>query len=150
MIRSFLAITTGSVSKTTFIDLLYKRIDRIPQTFPPMRVQPFPGLHQYERGFLPPIPCGSEQCSLLISVDSWSKYVAGWKRIPQVVIVPDQTPDYPQLSASAVWRYSFRGLHKEKNLTLLGLDPTGNRRAHYTFGAMSALRPNDILEVIPR
>jgi hypothetical protein len=34
-----------------------------------------------------------ERCSLLVSVDSWSKYVAGWRNIPQLVIVPDQTPD---------------------------------------------------------
>ncbi len=91
-----------------------------------------------------------EQCSLLIAVDSWSKYVAGWKRIPQFVIVPDQTPDYPQLTASEVWRYSFRGLHRDKNLTLLGLDPRGNRRARYTFGSMSALRPEDVLKALPQ
>ncbi|MCX6972657.1 MAG: hypothetical protein NTV93_21240 [Verrucomicrobia bacterium] len=87
-----------------------------------------------------------ERCSLLISVDSWSKYVAGWKDIPQLVIVPDQTPDYPQLTASAVWRHSFRGLHKNKNLTMLGLAPESTKRARYTFGPMSALRPQDVLQ----
>jgi hypothetical protein len=91
-----------------------------------------------------------ERCSLLISVDSWSKYVAGWKHIPQLVIVPDQTPDYPQLTASTVWRHSFRGLHRAKNLTLLGLEPSGNRHARYTFDAMSSLRPEEVLKVIPK
>ncbi|MCX6969372.1 MAG: hypothetical protein NTV93_04350, partial [Verrucomicrobia bacterium] len=90
-----------------------------------------------------------ERCSLLISVDSWSKYVAGWKNIPQLVIVPDQTSDYPQLTASAVWRHSFRGLHKNKNLTLLGLAPQSTKQARYTFGPISALRPGDVLRSLP-
>jgi hypothetical protein len=90
-----------------------------------------------------------ERCSLLVSVDSWSKYVAGWKNIPQLVIVPDQTPDYPQLTASAVWRHSFRGLHKNKSLELLGLAPETTKRARYTFGPMSSLRPQDVLRSLP-
>lgn len=90
-----------------------------------------------------------ERCSLLISVDSWSKYVAGWKSIPQLVIVPDQTPDYPQLTASAVWRHSFRGLHKNKNLKLLGLAPESMKRARYTFGPTTALRPQDVMQSLP-
>lgn len=90
-----------------------------------------------------------ERCSFLVSVDSWSKYVAGWKNIPQLVIVPDQTPDYPQLTASAVWRHSFRGLHKNKNLTLLGLASGGTKRAQYTFGGMNNLRPQDVLQALP-
>ena len=90
-----------------------------------------------------------EQCSFLISVDSWSKYVAGWKNIPQLVIVPDQTPDYPQLTASSVWRYSFRGLHKNRNLKLLGLVPDGTKHARYTFGPMSDLQPQDVLQSLP-
>jgi hypothetical protein len=58
----------------------------------------------------------------------------GQRNIPQLVIVPDQTPNYPpQLTASAVWRYSFRGLHKNKNLKLLGLAPESAKRARYTF-----------------
>mgnify|MGYP003613774956 CR=1 FL=1 len=54
------------------------------------------------------------------------------------------------ITASEVWRYSFRGLHRDKNLTLLGLDPRGNRRARYTFGSMSALRPEDVLKALPQ
>ena len=90
-----------------------------------------------------------ERCDLLVSVDSWSKYVAGWKGIPQVVIEPDQTPDYPRHTASTIWRHSFRGLHKNKNLTLLGLAPDGTKRARYTFGPMSNLRPQDVLRALP-
>ena len=95
-----------------------------------------------------------ERCSLLISVDSWSKYVAGWKHIPQLVIVPDQTPDYPQLTASTVWRHSFRGLHNDKNVTVLGLVPEGSKHARYSFGEVENLRPEDVMkkcsELLPK
>jgi len=73
----------------------------------------------------------------------------GWKNIPQLVIVPDQTPDYPHLAASGVWRHSFRGLHNAKNLKLRGLAPVGAKKARYTFGPMSALRPQDVLQSAP-
>ncbi len=85
-----------------------------------------------------------ESAHLLVSVDSWSKYVAGWKRIPQVIIVPDQTPDYPQLTASAVWRHSFRGLHRCPEIKLVGLKPDGLHCARYTFGSMAALTPGGV------
>ncbi|MCX6972573.1 MAG: hypothetical protein NTV93_20815, partial [Verrucomicrobia bacterium] len=62
---------------------------------------------------------------------------------------PDQTSDYPQLTASAVWRHSFRGLHKNKNLTLLGLATESAKHARYTFGAMTELHPQDVLQSLP-
>jgi hypothetical protein len=89
------------------------------------------------------------RCSLLISVDSWSKYVAGWESIPQLVIVADQSSDYPQVTASTIWRHSFRGLHKSKNLALLGLAPESAKRARYSFGPMGNLRPQDVLGAVP-
>ena len=85
-----------------------------------------------------------EQCDFLLSVDSWSKYVAAWKGIPQLVIIPDQTSDYPQLTATAVWRYSFRGLHTD-TVKLVGLVPEGDRKARYAYGEMSTIRPEDVL-----
>ena len=95
------------------------------------------------------ISSGPESDPDAVLLDSWSKYVAGWRNIPQLVIVPDQTSDYPQLTASAVWRHSFRGLHKNKNLTLLGLAPENTKHARYTLGPMSALRPQDVLQSLP-
>ena len=89
-----------------------------------------------------------ERSSLLISVDSWSKYVAGWKRIPQVVIVPDQTSDYPQLNSSTVWRHSFRGLQNDPEMALVGLRPQSAKSAAYTFGAMDNLQVQDVLESV--
>lgn len=90
-----------------------------------------------------------EEADLLIAVDSWSKYVAGWHNIPQLVIVPDQQPDYPQLTPKSVWRYSFRGLHRQSSLKLFGLQPSG-LRATYTMGQMADLRPEMLIATIDR
>lgn len=90
-----------------------------------------------------------EQCDFLISVDSWSKYVAGWKGIPQLIVVPDQRPDYPHLTAETVWRHSFRGLHRSRGVHLLGLRPHPvNHTAKYTFGTMDHLLPMDVLRAV--
>ncbi len=91
-----------------------------------------------------------ENCALLVSVDSWSKYVAGWRDIPQAVIVPDQTPDYPQLTASAVWRHSFRGLHRNSQMVLIGLEPDTPRSAHYTLDSMNSLSAGQVVAAIDR
>lgn len=90
------------------------------------------------------------QADRLISVDSWSKYVAAWSRIPQLIVVPDQTPDYPQLTANAVWRYSFRGLHAGKEICLLGLKPRNTSCADYSFGSMENLVPTEMMEAISK
>ncbi|MCX6970301.1 MAG: hypothetical protein NTV93_09135 [Verrucomicrobia bacterium] len=66
-----------------------------------------------------------------------------------MAIIPDQTSDYPQLTASAVWRHSFRGLHKNKNLTLLGLATDGTKSVRHTIGPMGALHPQDVLQSLP-
>lgn len=79
------------------------------------------------------------EADALIAVDSWSKYVAGWQRIPQFIVVPDQRGDYPQLTAESVWRHSFRGLHENPKLRLLGLER--RPRPHYAMGTMDSLEP---------
>lgn len=79
------------------------------------------------------------EANSLIAVDSWSKYVAGWQEIPQFIIVPDQRGDYPQLTAESVWRHSFRGLHWNPKLRMLGLER--KPRPHYTMGTMDTLEP---------
>jgi len=90
------------------------------------------------------------QADRLIADDSWSKYVAAWGRIPQLVVVPDQTPDYPQLTAAAVWRYSFRGLHAGKEICLVGLVPRDTRAAQYSFGSIDNLSPTVMMEAISK
>jgi ADP-heptose:LPS heptosyltransferase len=89
-----------------------------------------------------------ENCCFLLSVDSWSKYVAAWKRIPQLVLVPDQTADYPQLTASSVWRHSFRGVRTAAGFSALGLAPLPCGKAEYTFGPMARLTPEAVMEAL--
>jgi len=81
---------------------------------------------------------------LLVSVDSWSKYIAASHRVPQVVIVPDQTPDYPQLTAGAVWRHSLAGVAGLAEVRLLGIehDAAG---ARYTLDRMADLDPGGVV-----
>jgi len=103
----------------------------------------------------PQAVCLIESCHFLISVDSWSKYVAGWKNLPQIVIVPDQTSDYPHLTAEVVWRHSFRGLHpsrKNKQASrckIVGMEASSPKgKITYTFGSMAHLQVSDILHAI--
>jgi len=82
-------------------------------------------------------PCGhlsvAQACDLiagmdlLVSVDSWSKVAAAWKCVPQIILVPDQTVDYPELTAEAVWRHSFRGLTGRAEIQIEGLRAEGGR-----------------------
>ncbi|MDX2079419.1 MAG: hypothetical protein SFU53_01410 [Terrimicrobiaceae bacterium] len=84
-----------------------------------------------------------ESADRLLSIDSWSKYVAAWRGIPQLVIVPDQRSDYPQLTAQAVWKYSFRGV---RDAQLVGI--TTDRKPQYTIGSMKRFQPSDILSAL--
>jgi hypothetical protein len=86
------------------------------------------------------------EADALIAVDSWSKYVAGWQGISQFIIVPDQRGDYPQLTAESVWRHSFRGLHENPKLRLLGLER--RPRPHYTMGTMDSLEPERLWQEV--
>lgn len=84
--------------------------------------------------------------SFVVSVDSWTKYVAGWHDIPQLVIIPDQTSDYPQLTAESVWRHSFRGLRDPSTLWLCGLAPRADGGAIYTGGRMETFAPELVFQ----
>jgi len=86
------------------------------------------------------------EADALIAVDSWSKYVAGWQGISQFIIVPDQRGDYPQLTAESVWLHSFRGLHENPKLRLLGLER--RPRPHYTMGTMASLEPERLWQEV--
>ena len=87
-----------------------------------------------------------EGLDCLISVDSWSKYPAAAAGIPQVIIVPDQRADYPQLTPASLWRHEFAPLHHRPEVHLLGLDAVSG----YQFGRMDALTPGMVLEAFRR
>ena len=80
--------------------------------------------------------------SCVVSVDSWTKYVAGWWKIPQVVIVADlrkgYTPDFQNMTADQVARGWFRGLTGSPTTRLLGLEKKRNG-FEYTLPSLELL-----------
>lgn len=83
----------------------------------------------------------------VVSIDSWTKYVAAWHRTPQVIIVPDQRGDYSQLQPDHVWRHSFRGLQFLPEIFLLGLTPLTASKASYS-GDISSIDEGDVSSAI--
>ena len=61
------------------------------------------------------------ECDFLISVDSWSKYVAAWQRIPQLILVPDQRSEYPGLTPQKLVHEEFAGIFGNPRNTIIGL-----------------------------
>lgn len=84
----------------------------------------------------------------VVSVDSWAKYVAGWWKIPQVVIVPDlrqgYTPHFENISADVLVEKWFRGLTKTDEIKLIGLEKSSTGYS-FTLPSILDLKSNDIL-----
>jgi hypothetical protein len=81
---------------------------------------------------------------LMISIDSWPKYVAGWNEIPQVVIVPDQTPQYPILTPDHLFGLQFASLAAHPRNRFVGLERHASGRGVYTLAKMSDLAPETL------
>jgi len=83
----------------------------------------------------------------VVSVDSWTKYVAGWWCIPQVVIVPDlrrrYTPLFETLTADEVARGWFRGLLFSPATRLIGLEKK-KEVFEYTLPSIEMLPAQDV------
>lgn len=91
-----------------------------------------------------------EYFDLVLSIDSWSKYVATWKRIPQVIIVPDQRSEYPGLSAEKLAREEFSGIWRNPRNHIIGLSGT-TRAPQLTLPSLADLHPQALLsELRPR
>lgn len=85
-----------------------------------------------------------ERCDLLVAIDSWTKYVAAWSRIPQLIIVPDQRSEYAALTADRLIAREFAGMYGEKNTDVIGLS-TDARQPRFTLGSISDLDPAELL-----
>lgn len=85
------------------------------------------------------------QC--VVSVDSWTKYVAGWWKIPQVVIVPDlrkgYTPAFERMTADKLAHTWFRGLTNSSKTSLIGLEKR-NGVYEYTLPSMDVLTVDEL------
>ncbi|MGB8355220.1 MAG: hypothetical protein WCD79_15080 [Chthoniobacteraceae bacterium] len=63
----------------------------------------------------------AEQVNLMVSIDSWSKYVAASRKIPQLVIVPSQSEYHNPEGLAREW---FEGIFNQPSNTLIGLTGT--------------------------
>ena len=92
--------------------------------------------------------CSFRNYQCMVSVDSWSKYVAAWWKIPQVVIVPNlrigYTPDFERISAEQIATQWFRGLTDAPNIRLVGLERIDG---HFNF-TLPSIHHLDVLELI--
>lgn len=84
-----------------------------------------------------------QQLDYLISVDSWSKYVAVASGIPQTIIVPDQRSEYPVLSAHQLLAHEFRGIYGRADVDVLGIERSPDR---LTLPRMTDLSVDYLLE----
>lgn len=93
------------------------------------------------------------RCQCVVSVDSWTKYVAAWRKIPQVVIVPDlrkgYTPVFEKISATQVANRWFKGLTNSRSTRLIGLEKIHGEYA-YTLSSIAELTVQDILKCISK
>lgn len=87
------------------------------------------------------------RCDFLVSVDSWSKYVAAWNRIPQLVIVPDQRSEYPSLSAQKLVRDEFAGIYGEPLNRVIGITGPLDAPA-LSLNCMAELSPRSLVQNI--
>jgi hypothetical protein len=85
-----------------------------------------------------------ESLDLLISVDSWSKYVAAWNQIPQLLLVPDQQVDYEMLSPRHLLHNELAGLYGAPNVDVIGLS-ADSPEPRFTFGEMADLSAEHLL-----
>lgn len=85
----------------------------------------------------------TEQLDLLVSVDSWSKYVAASRKIPQLIVVPDQRSEYPELSAEYLVRNAFEGIFNQPRNAFIGLGGTP-QRPELTLDRIADLTPQEL------
>ena len=82
------------------------------------------------------------EADLVVSVDSWSKYVARWGNKKQVIIVPDlrqnYVPYFKTLTPDEVAKGWFFGLTNRNNINIIGLEKR-NQRFEYTLPSVSNL-----------
>ena len=86
----------------------------------------------------------------LFSVDSWSKYVAAWYGLPQVVVVPDLRVGYcgfENVSADEFVGWWMHGILNKKEVRILGLEKRGGRY-QYCLRSLNELEVKSAMELI--
>jgi ADP-heptose:LPS heptosyltransferase len=84
--------------------------------------------------------------SLVVSVESWTKYAAAWNQIPQIIIVPDQRSELPIATAAAFLRYQLAGLYGKPLNRIIGLEKKAGGQGVLTLERISDLSVERLLE----
>ena len=79
---------------------------------------------------------------LLVSIESWTKYIAKAHRIPQVVVVPDPRSEYPNSTAERFRTKHFLGLCDDPDISLIGYQPA---LGALTLSQLTDLKPEDLV-----
>jgi hypothetical protein len=90
------------------------------------------------------------QYNCVFSVDSWSKYVAAWHRVPQVIVVPDLRVGYAgfdNISATQFATWWMQDILTMPNTQVLGLAKYGSSY-HYSLASFSHLNVSDAFSAI--
>jgi hypothetical protein len=90
-----------------------------------------------------------ERVDLLVSLDSWTKYVAAWCDIPQIVVVPDMTPDYSVSTAEFLSRVYLPGIIDDPKNVVMGIEGKAPDR-RLTIPRMADLAPERLAAEIDR
>jgi hypothetical protein len=69
-----------------------------------------------------------QQLDLLVSVESWAKYIAATYRIPQVLIVPDMRSEYGGSTADRLSKVEYIGILGRPENRWIGLGGTPGKR----------------------
>jgi hypothetical protein len=90
---------------------------------------------------------------VLLSVDSWAKYVARWADIQQVVVLPDlrrgYTPAFEKSTAADVVRWFFHGLYKHPSVEIVGVKSQGKDLV-WELDDINDLAPSELFEAFER
>jgi ADP-heptose:LPS heptosyltransferase len=84
-----------------------------------------------------------QSCDLLISIDSWTKYIAAAHRIPQVLVVPDQRTEYPQLTPEKLLGVELAGIYGRADTDALGI--SSGPPPQLTLASIDQLTPDELL-----
>ncbi len=89
----------------------------------------------------------------LFSIDSWSKYVAAWFDIKQLVAAADVRNGYcgnETTTADRLAKWWFHGIIGNPNVEVLGLERCENNSFVYTLDKIAYMRLDLVLEKITR
>ena len=114
-----------------------------------------PGLEDVSGGDFLALCRTISRFDLMISIDSWSKYVADWYQVKQVVIVPNLQQGYTEgfASMTADWIASwwFHGLLPNPNVAVIGLTrDAGAREYRYSLSSLDDLTAGEVVTAAKR